>query len=250
MELCENPTPRDGVSTWAFMVKNLVRPMGLSRLGLPVPLTGTGMAFPRRVIERVAIAGDSIVEDMQLGLDMAVAGYAPRLCPQARVTGQLPTDRNAALRQRRRWEHGHLRTLLAQVPRLIWTGFVRARPAAWAMALDLLVPPLSLLLLLMIMTGIALALVANLATASPLPAITIALATISVLGCVFLTWIKFGRRTLPASTLPAALAYVAWKIPMYFAFLFRPEKKWVRTARLPVSHKVVDHADDVEPVVH
>src|SRR5438067_1718063 len=37
---------RGQVSAFAFLVKNVVRPRGLARLGAPCLLTGTGMAFP------------------------------------------------------------------------------------------------------------------------------------------------------------------------------------------------------------
>jgi cellulose synthase/poly-beta-1,6-N-acetylglucosamine synthase-like glycosyltransferase len=233
MDTCGNPTPRDRVSTWAFMVKNLVRPLGLSQLGLPCPLTGTGMAFPRHQIEKANLATGNIVEDMQLGLDLALAGHAPRLCPGARVTGRLPPDGKTALRQRRRWEHGHLHTLLRQVPRLLCLGLARWKPGALSMALDLMIPPLSLFAILLIgatiLTGSIALLTGNslqwLATA--VLAASLAAVVISVL----LAWMKYGRQVLGIGGLLAAIAYVLWKIPMYVMFLFRPEKKWVRTPR-------------------
>jgi cellulose synthase/poly-beta-1,6-N-acetylglucosamine synthase-like glycosyltransferase len=235
MEPCDDPTPRDRVSTLAFTVKNLVRPLGLNRLGLPVPLTGTGMAFPREALDKVKLGSANIVEDMQLGLDLALTGCAPQLCPNAQVTGRLPSDSQSALGQRRRWEHGHLRTILAQVPRLLCLGLLRGKPAAWAMALDLIIPPLSLLLVLLLLAAGALALAAALTSATWTPAIALLTAAVAVMGCVFLVWLKFGRRTLPASSLPAVASYIAWKVPMYVAFLVRPEKKWVRTERETTS---------------
>jgi cellulose synthase/poly-beta-1,6-N-acetylglucosamine synthase-like glycosyltransferase len=233
MEACDDPTPRDRVSSWAFMVKNLVRPLGLTRFGMPVPLTGTGMAFPRSALAKVSLGSGNIVEDMQLGLDLALTGEAPRLCSDARVTGRFPRDGSAALGQRRRWEHGHLRTILGNVPRLLWRGLTRGRLGAVAMGLDLLVPPLSLLLVLLILASVGAALIALLTRVTWAPAIVLAAATVAVLGCVFLAWLKFGRRTLPATSLFAALSYVAWKLPMYCMFFIRPEKRWVRTARTP-----------------
>lgn len=235
MEACDDPTPRDRVSSWAFMVKNLVRPMGLARFGMPVPLTGTGMAFPRGALEKVSLGSGNIVEDMQLGLDLALAGEAPRLCDDARVTGRFPRDGSAALGQRRRWEHGHLRTILSQVPLLLWRGVTRGRFGAIAMALDLLVPPLSLLIVLLILASLAAALIALLTPVTWAPAIVLSAGTLAVLGCVFLAWVKFGRATLPATSLFAALSYVAWKLPMYCMFFIKPEKRWVRTARTPSS---------------
>ena len=46
MEPPENPTAKDTISVLAILVKNVVRPSGLSQLGLPSLLTGSGMAFP------------------------------------------------------------------------------------------------------------------------------------------------------------------------------------------------------------
>jgi cellulose synthase/poly-beta-1,6-N-acetylglucosamine synthase-like glycosyltransferase len=235
MEACDDPTPRDRVSSWAFMVKNLVRPSGLARLGLPVPLTGTGMAFPRASLAKVSLGSGNIVEDMQLGLDLAMAGEAPHLCADARVTGRFPRDGSTALGQRRRWEHGHLRTIVGQVPRLLWRGVTRGRPGAVAMALDLLVPPLSLLIVLLILASLAAALIALLTPVRWTPAIALSAGTGAVLGCVFLAWLKFGRATLPTASLFAAISYVAWKLPMYCMFFIRPERRWVRTARTSSS---------------
>jgi cellulose synthase/poly-beta-1,6-N-acetylglucosamine synthase-like glycosyltransferase len=231
MEACDDPTPRDRVSSWAFMVKNLVRPSGLSRLGLPVPLTGTGMAFPRGTLAKVSLGSGNIVEDMQLGLDLARTGDAPQLCADARMTGRFPRDGSSALGQRRRWEHGHLRTIIGQAPPLLWHGMTRARLDAVAMGLDVLVPPLSLLLVLLILASTAAALVALLTPVTWAPAIVLCASTLAVFGCVFLAWLKFGRATLPASSFLAALSYVAWKLPMYCMFFIRPEKRWVRTPR-------------------
>ena len=235
MEACDEPTPRDRVSSWAFMVKNLVRPSGLARLGLPVPLTGTGMAFPRASLAKVSLGSGNIVEDMQLGLDLALAGEAPRLCADARVTGRFPRDGSAALGQRRRWEHGHLRTIIGQVPRLLWRGVTRGRLSAVAMALDLLVPPLSLLVVLLILALLAAALIALLTPVTWGPAIALSAGALAVFSCVFLAWLRFGRATLPASSFLAALSYVAWKVPMYCMFFIRPERRWVRTARTSSS---------------
>jgi cellulose synthase/poly-beta-1,6-N-acetylglucosamine synthase-like glycosyltransferase len=215
------------------MVKNLVRPLGLSRFGLPCPLTGTGMAFPRAAIEQAKLATGNIVEDMQLGLDLALAGCAPRLCPDARVTGRLPHDGNTALTQRRRWEHGHLSTILHQAPRLLWSGVTRHKLGAVAMALALMVPPLSLFVMLLVVAAAATAVLAICtdATAHWAAALTLGAALLAVAGSVLLAWARYGRGVLGVGGLIAVLWYVAWKIPLYVMFLFRPEKKWVRTAR-------------------
>jgi cellulose synthase/poly-beta-1,6-N-acetylglucosamine synthase-like glycosyltransferase len=230
MQQPDNPEPKDAVSTLAFMVKNLVRPRGLDRLGLPCLLTGTGMALPWSVIREVSLASSNIVEDMQLGLDLAIAGYAPVFCSDAKVTGLLPQQQRAAKSQRTRWEHGHLQTLLTQVPHLLKASVRQKRFELFAIALDLCIPPLSLLVITWAaaMEG---TLLAGGLGASWIPTVLLAmeglLISISIVGA----WAKFGRANLSVLTLLAVPLYILWKIPLYFAFLVRPQTKWIRTER-------------------
>jgi cellulose synthase/poly-beta-1,6-N-acetylglucosamine synthase-like glycosyltransferase len=230
MEQPANPGPKDSVSALAFMVKNLVRPSGLERLGLPGLLTGTGMAFPWSVMQSVTLASGNIVEDMQLALDLAIAGHAPVFCSDAKVTGRLPQQKQAAKSQRTRWEHGHLQTLLTQVPRLFKASVHQRRFDLLALALDLCVPPLSLLVMMWaaIMVGALLAIALG---ASWIPAIFLAIEGLLVLISIVGAWAKFGRADLPVLTLLAVPFYLLWKIPLYLAFLVRPQTKWIRTER-------------------
>ncbi len=225
-----NPRPKDVVSMLAFLVKNLVRPRGLDRLGQPCLLTGSGMAFPWSVIRKASLAGSNIVEDVQLGLDLAIAGHAPVFCSDAKVTGLLPQQQHAAKSQRTRWEHGQLQTLLTQIPRLLGASVRQKRFELLAITLDLCVPPLSLLVM-MWAAAMGGALLVGALGASWIPTILLAmeglLITISIVGA----WVKFGRGDLPIMTLLAVPLYILWKIPLYFAFLIRPQKKWIRTER-------------------
>ena len=147
MERPAQPQSKDAVSALAFLVKNWVRPQGLDQLGFPGILTGTGMAFPWTVIRSVSLASGNIVEDMQLSMDLAIAGYPTLFCPNTRVIGLLPQQEQAAKSQRTRWEHGHLQTMLTQVPRLVQEALRQKRLDLLVIALDLSVPPLSLLVL-------------------------------------------------------------------------------------------------------
>lgn len=230
MEQPANPGLKDSVSALAFMVKNLVRPSGLARLWLPCLLTGTGMAFPWEALASSTLASGNIVEDMQLALDLAIAGQPPVFCSEAKVTGRLPQQQQAAKSQRTRWEHGHLQTLLTQVPRLLGAAVRQWRFDLFAIALDLCVPPLSLLAMLWaaVMGG---ALVAGALGASWIPSIVLALEGLLVLISIVGAWAKFGRDDLPVLTLLAVPFYILWKIPLYLAFLVRPQTKWIRTER-------------------
>ncbi|MEZ0267143.1 MAG: WecB/TagA/CpsF family glycosyltransferase [Phycisphaerae bacterium] len=237
------PGPRDLVSALAFMVKNLVRPSGLGRMGLPCLLTGTGMAFPWAVIRRAKLASGNIVEDMQLGLDLALAGHPPMFCQEARVTGRLPDQAAAATTQRTRWEHGHLQTMLTQVPRLVKGALKHRKVAALALAFELCVPPLSLLIMMVLAAAGAATLAAKFG-ASWVSANLLLGGLAASAFCVFATWAKFGRHQLPLTSLLAAPFYVAWKIPLYFAFIVKPQKEWVRTDRATADDDRRDNDDD------
>src|SRR5262245_15751555 len=137
------------VAEFAWRVRNWVRPLGLSALGLPCRLTGAGMAFPWDAICTIELASPEIAEDQKLGPDLTVAGHAPLFCQDAIVTSQFQTSVEGARTQRLRWEHGHLGLILTLVPRLIGQAIMRRHAGLFGLALDLAIPPLALLGLLL-----------------------------------------------------------------------------------------------------
>ncbi len=234
MEQPAQPRPKDAVSALAFLVKNWVRPQGFHTFGFPGILTGTGMAFPWSVIRSVSLASGNIVEDMQLSMDLAIAGYPTLFCPETKVIGLLPQQEQAAKSQRTRWEHGHLQTIRSQVPTLLKAAIQQRRLDLLAIALDLSIPPLSLLVMLWV-AFTALIGLAGLLTGFWLPTGILLLAGLMIFTAVLAAWLKFGRTNLPASTLLAAPFYILWKIPLYFAYLIKPQTRWVRTSRDPAD---------------
>jgi cellulose synthase/poly-beta-1,6-N-acetylglucosamine synthase-like glycosyltransferase len=231
MEQPANPQARDAVSSLAFLVKNLVRPKGLAQLGLPCLLTGTGMAFPWAVIREASLASGNIVEDMQMAIDLTLDGHPALFCADARVIGQLPQQEQAAKSQRTRWEHGHLRTLLTNVPRLLQAAIQQRQLTLLAVALDLCIPPLSLLVMLWIAALILTGLAGLLGASSWLPAIAVGGEGVLISVAILSAWFKFGRTTLPAKRLLAIPFYLIWKLPLYLKFIVRPQTQWIRTQR-------------------
>jgi cellulose synthase/poly-beta-1,6-N-acetylglucosamine synthase-like glycosyltransferase len=222
--------PKAVVSAFAFLIKNQARPRGMDLLGLPIPLTGSGMAFPYALLKDANLATGNIVEDLALGLELAEQGHGPVLCDAARITGALPGGDGAAVTQRTRWEHGYLSTLLTRSPGLFLKGLFAFRPTLIAAAVDLAVPPLSLLVM-----GSAAALgpivvigwwVGSLGPACLLAA-SLAIAALSLV----LAWARFGRLIIPISAALAIPGYILWKLPIYAKFLAGREKTWVRTER-------------------
>jgi cellulose synthase/poly-beta-1,6-N-acetylglucosamine synthase-like glycosyltransferase len=231
MDVPPGSGPTKQLSAFAFLVKNLVRPLGLDRLGLPCLLTGTGMAFPWPVLRDALRATGNIVEDMKLGIDMAVNGRPPKLCSDVTVTSVLPSGEEAARKQRSRWVHGHLQTLKEQVPRLLRAGLRQRRPELLGLALELSVPPLGLLLMLWAVLGLALALWAWVPQPSVWPALVLGGTGLAVLLGIFAAWARFGRRLLPPAALLLAPFYVVAKASVYVSFLFRRTTTFVRTER-------------------
>jgi cellulose synthase/poly-beta-1,6-N-acetylglucosamine synthase-like glycosyltransferase len=222
---------RARVSAFAWRVRNRVRPLGWWRVGAPCQLMGTGMAFPWALLQDAPLASGNIVEDVQLGVDLALRGAPPLFVPQARVTSEFPAADDAAAAQRRRWEHGNLALMLRHGPRLLAAALGRAEPHLAAMAADLMVPPLALLvqlqLGLLLLGAAAWALGAG---ALPLSISAGALALLAL--SILLAWRVAGRDVIALSELLlTAPAYALRKLPMYLAFLWKRESNWVRAKR-------------------
>ena len=219
------------VAEFAWRVKNWMRPLGLKALGLPCQLVGTGMAFPWDVICSVNVASGSLVEDLKLGLDLASNGHAPVFCPSARVVSEFAQSAAATRTQRERWEGGHLGLILTTSPGLLFKALAKGNWDMLSLALDLAVPPLSLLGLLVL--GI---LGATLSYAligfSWWPAI----ASVATLGAfslaVSLAWFKVGRDVVPVRALSSIALYILGKIGLYRVILLnKANGEWIRTER-------------------
>lgn len=230
MHAGDNASVQMRIAEFAWVIKNQVRPMGLRRLGLPCQLMGTGMAFPWPCIRSVELATGHIVEDLKLGIDLARAGTPPFFCPEALVTSQFPTSREGIKHQRTRWEHGHLSLILNEAPRLLWHSAVTLNAGSLALALDLSVPPLALLMLLVVLswlTALILFVFTKSVFALALSSSTMALFAISVL----LSWRTYGRHVISLPDLALAIIRAVLKIPLYFSFLVARQSQWVRSER-------------------
>lgn len=217
------------IAEFAWVVRNQVRPLGWHRLGLPCQLMGTGMAFPWESIQTAVLASGHIVEDMQLGLDMANAGTPPVFCSQALVTSVFPLADAGIVAQRTRWEHGHLGMIGSRaLPMLVW-ALIKRQPHLAAMALDLCVPPLASLALLLIMTllGGALLLVGGIQVPFVLSLLAVALFVVAI----GIAWHRFARHIVSFAELLSVPRYILAKIPIYVRLFTKRQIAWVRSER-------------------
>jgi cellulose synthase/poly-beta-1,6-N-acetylglucosamine synthase-like glycosyltransferase len=219
------------VAEFAWRVKNSLRPLGLQALGLPCQLMGSGMAFPWSVIRSAQLASGSIVEDLKLGLDLALTGNPPLFCSFRTVTSTLPFSVKGAETQRLRWERGHIGMILTAAPWLIFLSVTRANFNLLALALDLAVPPLTLLGVLIVGMLILATIGTLLGLSSTAMLISIA-SLVGLTGGVFISWLKSGRDILPLRTITAIASYVIAKFPIYRSMIsHRSRSEWIRTDR-------------------
>lgn len=218
------------IAQLAWVVRNEVRLLGMTRLGMPCQLMGTGMAFPWPLIAGASLASGSLVEDMQLGLDLVGAGTPPRFCHGARVTSRFPESSEGAIAQRTRWDHGHLAMIGTQGLPLLWRGLRRGNSEMVAIALDLCVPPVATLVFLLAglaTLGAALLLAGGSMAPLLIALLAIALMTVS-LGSA---WWRFARHVVSIRQMAAIPAYLLARLPIYLRLFTARQTEWIRTRR-------------------
>lgn len=225
-----NPTVKSKIAEFAWLVKNWVRPRGLHAMGLTCQLTGSGMAFPWKVIQQVPLATGEIVEDMKLGLTLTAMGHPPVFCENAIVSSVFPSQEEGVRSQRTRWEHGHLSMMMKEgLPKLL-EGLRKRDAQLFFLALDVCIPPLALL----VMSTIALQVPGIfywLFTSNPLPFIVGTACLLFTTTAVLMAWSQYGRSVISANQLLMIPVYMASKIPIYVRYLFQRQAEWVRSKR-------------------
>jgi cellulose synthase/poly-beta-1,6-N-acetylglucosamine synthase-like glycosyltransferase len=205
------------IAEFAWRIKNWLRPLGLSALRMPCQLMGSGMAFPWSLIRSTHLATGHIADDYQDGLEFAASGHAPRFCPSAVVTSYFATSRTIAYGQRKRWEYGHINIIFKLLPRFFWRALAERNLGLFVLALDMVVPPLTLLALLVIgiflLTGIA-----ALSGLSLVPFI-ISFANVTVFGAtITLCWLKQGHDLLSIRSIFGLSTFVFEQLKIYFLY--------------------------------
>jgi cellulose synthase/poly-beta-1,6-N-acetylglucosamine synthase-like glycosyltransferase len=219
------------VAQFAWYLKNYIRPRGLCNLSLPCQLMGSGMAYPWNVIRAADVATGSIVEDLKLGLDLTLAGHPPVFCPFPCVVSEFPHTLKALQSQRRRWEQGHIGTILTAWPYLISISVVRRDLNLLALALDLAVPPLSVLGTLILGT-LALGELASLFGLSSTALLISSIDLLALVSAVFVSWLRFGRPILQPSSIGLIVPYLFRKLILYGNIIFgKSGARWTRTDR-------------------
>jgi cellulose synthase/poly-beta-1,6-N-acetylglucosamine synthase-like glycosyltransferase len=227
----ENAPSGKGVSIFAWRVRNWIRPLGMGLFGLPTQLFGTGMAFPFSLLKDRDLGNSRLAEDCALGVALASAGHSPLFVSEARVHSHFPVSRAGSESQRERWEKGHLENIIDLVPGALVRSLRDRNPGLAALAIDMAVPPLSLLVLVTalcaILGGVAYVLGASLATLV-IPSLGVLLV---VLGTA-LAWRTIGRDVLPLRELLSLPLHAIRKLGFYRGIARgKASSSWIRTDR-------------------
>jgi cellulose synthase/poly-beta-1,6-N-acetylglucosamine synthase-like glycosyltransferase len=219
------------LSTFAFYIKNVVRQRALQRLAGRVHLLGTGMAFPWALFEQVELATANIVEDLEIGLQLANAGYPPLAVEEAIVSSD-PAAQADTLEQRRRWEGGYLASAARWVPRMVVRSLGRGDLGGLWAAIDLLIPPLALLVTLDVAALLAAALLHAFVDGALWPLLALAAALVFAGIALTIAWAAGGSRYVTLGGLARIPVYLLWKLPLYAGLARKGSpKEWVRTRR-------------------
>jgi cellulose synthase/poly-beta-1,6-N-acetylglucosamine synthase-like glycosyltransferase len=226
----EPPRKTGCIITFAWMVRDFVRPLGWMRLSLPCQLSGSGMAFPWRLAQAADLASSNLVEDLKQGLDLALIGCFARFCPEAVVTSNVGKGGVPSYSQRARWEHGTLALIGQYLPKLFMRFLKVNSLPLLAVMLDLCVPPLALLALFtatFLLVTLLFAIAFNLTLPLEIAGTNCLLLFIAIV----LAWWRHGQDILPFRWLAFAPIYAVRKIPLYLHFLLDRQRDWVRGER-------------------
>jgi cellulose synthase/poly-beta-1,6-N-acetylglucosamine synthase-like glycosyltransferase len=226
----EGSSPYLAIASFAWRVKNHLRPLGLKRLGLPCQLMGSGMAFPWPMISDAKLASSDIVEDLSLGLELARKGHAPHFFPAARITSAFPLNAEGQATQRARWETGHLNTIAKRLPVQLLMAILKRNAPLLALTLDAAVPPIAFLAFAIAGTT-AVTMLGSLITGT-----TTALALALMAGSIFtaaiaLAWARVGTDIIPVSDFRLAYRYALDKLGLYRQIVSGRQIGWVRSKR-------------------
>lgn len=222
------------LSEFAWRIKNVLRPTGYARLGLPCQLLGTGMAIPWGLIKPSRFATGHLTEDLLLGLELAILGHAARFFRETRVISYFPDTEHGQQQQKQRWIHGHLGLIKSHLPRLLYHGCRQRNPALLALAADLLVPPLGILATANVLL-LTFALAWFVVTGTFRPLDLAALASAFFAFCVGTSWYFCGRDLIGISEIKRLPHHLLSVMGSFFSLARGHRTQWIRAQRLDTA---------------
>jgi hypothetical protein len=223
MDAPKGSSLRARAAAFAVRVKNDLRVRGLSRLSGAVSLQGSNFALPWSACAAVSPPEDELAEDAVWGWRLADQGHPPLFSEQTLCEGRLASGEDASQIQRARWERGTLLGAWRVLPAVLLRSLVRGRLSVSVLALDGLVPPLSILAFCCSLWALCGGLVGV--------SLTLSLGPLSLLAvAVFISWLRVGRDLIAAHELIGLLAHALIRIARFPSTILSGNE-WRRTPR-------------------
>lgn len=126
-----------------FTAQNKLMLPGLSHLGKVCRLRGNGMCFSKQIIQNIGWKAFSMMEDMELYLQLLLANIKIEFSSLAKVSAEMPLTLSHAAKQRMKWYRGHSEVTKKYTPQLLLQGFQKKNPAHILGAINTIVPPIA-----------------------------------------------------------------------------------------------------------
>lgn len=207
---------------------------GKERMGITSMLSGTGMCFSHRIIERLGWNAFSVGEDWEFSVALLLAGERIHFNRYARVRAAESQGFRQASRQRLRWASGRHGVAAASTGTLIGAGVQQRRPELWDAALTMFAPTYSSQGTLVIFSVALAAFLRDDAVWSVLLPFALAVA---VLFCAYFAT-GLVLTDAPMRALGGILlipAFLPWRVSIeLLGAMGYGRSRWVRTSRVPL----------------
>jgi cellulose synthase/poly-beta-1,6-N-acetylglucosamine synthase-like glycosyltransferase len=224
---------RTGILAVAFALIHTVRSLARERLGLSAGLSGTGMCFATGILREVPHRASSIVEDLEYGIQLGLAGHRVAYAAEAWVRSDMSASGEGGRAQRARWEDGRRQMARRYALPLLRRGLASRDPVLVDLGVDLIVPPLSTLGALAA-AGTAASLAASWGTGTAhaaAAAVAWSASLAAVLAYVGRGWQVSGTGWRGLEALLHAPAFLVWRLGVAWTRRFRAPDEWVRATR-------------------
>jgi cellulose synthase/poly-beta-1,6-N-acetylglucosamine synthase-like glycosyltransferase len=215
----------------AFGMFHVVRSRGRESFGVSCGLRGNGMCFTTSLLREVPHDAFSIVEDLEYGIRLGERGHRVHYAGEAHVYGDMVAGEKASRSQRERWEGGRWQMAKRHGLPLLRRAISERSPLLADLAMDVLVPPLSLLVAATV-AGTAASAVVSAASLRPTPALYLFGASgVFLLAYAARGWQLSGTGARGLASLARAPGYMVWKATLPLRRRAAATTEWVRTAR-------------------
>ncbi|HAS6347417.1 TPA: glycosyltransferase [Vibrio vulnificus] len=213
------------LSSFAWYIKTASRSIGMSKLFGACHIQGSGFFISANVSGSVNFASGSIVEDLELGLNMAENRVFCQYLPSVALISEMPSDVDVLRTQKSRWEVGHLKVLFEEsFPRALRS--IRSYNLRYFLLVcDLSIPPLVTYFGFLFLIFFVLSILGNAGS------IFIFIYLLSISYLIYFHWKRFCLYFHVDFSFIQLVAYIKIKIKVIKNYSSKKSRVWNKTKR-------------------